>query len=160
MLARRCCGKTISLIDRGARLAHGRARPYIARREAPNATLPGVMGHTPLLLAIDTQGEATLVVLLLSRGADPNARKHGGVTPLQLAIDVALEARKNEYDDTGVARDPSTEVVELLLRAGADPRLTDNRGRNAFDWARETGNYTAEAVLRAWAPPSPPLRLR
>jgi hypothetical protein len=71
-----------------------------------------------------------------------------------------LETAKYRYDVENVIEDPSTEVLELLLRAGADPRLTDDRGHDAFYWARDTGNYAAEAVLRAWVPTPPPPKLR
>lgn len=37
---------------------------------------------------------------------------------------------------------------------------TAHQHYTAFAWARDTGNYAAEAVLRAWVPPSPPPKLR
>ncbi len=116
-------------------------------------------GRSPLLMAVDG-GDATLTEVVLSRGADPNLRGYRGITPLQCAIDSELEAKKYQFDLTGVEEDPSVEILEMLLRAGADPRLTDDRGHDAFHWARDTGNYTAEAVLRAWVSPSPPPKLR
>jgi uncharacterized protein len=60
--------------------------------------------------------------LLLEAGADPNARQHGGYTPL-------LEAA--QQGDAGLA--------ELLLRHGADRRATLEDGRSAAELAERAG---------------------
>jgi len=48
----------------------------------------------------------------------------GGITPLWWLPDDESKA---------------TEVVELLLAAGADPAMKDGEGRTAADWARKRG---------------------
>ena len=61
------------------------------------------------------------ILYLIEAGADPNAAAAGGVTPLHRAV-----------------RNRCSAAVEALLRAGADPRLPNDRGSTAFDLARWT----------------------
>lgn len=69
--------------------------------------------------------------LLLSKGADPNARQHGGFTPL-------LEAAQHGDSD----------LAELLLAHGADPAVALEDGRTAADLAGEAGAAELAERLR------------
>jgi hypothetical protein len=74
------------------------------------------------------------IVYLIEAGADPNAAAAGGVTPLHRAV-----------------RNRCSAAVEALLRAGADPRLPNDRGSTASDLARWTTGRggTGSAAARA-----------
>jgi ankyrin repeat protein len=78
-----------------------------------------------------------VIVCLIGAGADPNATAAGGVTPLHRAV-----------------RNRCSAAVEALLRAGADPRLPNDRGSTASDLARwttgrgGTGSAAAKAEQR------------
>jgi Ankyrin repeats (many copies)/Ankyrin repeat len=61
------------------------------------------------------------ILYLIEAGADPNAAAAGGVTPLHRAV-----------------RNRCSAAAEALLRAGADPRLQNDRGSTASDLARWT----------------------
>lgn len=65
--------------------------------------------------------QRAVIVYLIEAGADPNAAATGGVTPLHRAV-----------------RNRCSAAVEALLRAGADPRLRNDRGSTASDLARWT----------------------
>jgi ankyrin repeat protein len=82
-----------------------------------------------------------MVRLLLSHGADPNARGALGRTPLMNAA---------EWHDPA--------AVELLLAAGADVRARDRWGASALDKASEEGRAEIVRILRQAAghSPSPP----
>jgi ankyrin repeat protein len=71
------------------------------------------------------------VALLLAAGADPDARQHGGWTPLMQA-----------------AAHGDVEVVDLFLGAGADPSLADEEGKTAADRAEEHGYRDLAERLR------------
>jgi hypothetical protein len=77
-----------------------------------------------------TSGDESAVSALLADGADVNERTSGGQTPLILAI---IFGR--------------TEMVRLLVKAGADPELRDNLGLNATDWAKRRGLTEALEIL-------------
>jgi TonB family protein len=69
-----------------------------------------------------TDGDAATVQALVAAGSDVNTTASGGQTPLILAI---LFRR--------------TQILSLLLEAGADPLLPDSLGLNALDWAQRKG---------------------
>ena len=73
--------------------------------------------------------------LLVERGADVNARQHGGYVPLHQA-----------------AQHGDVELAELLLAAGADPDVALDDGRTAADIAREAGHEQLAERLRESSP--------
>jgi len=75
----------------------------------------------PLTQAV-TSGDANAVRAALAGGADVNERNNGGQTALILAVIFS-----------------HTDVVRLLVKAGADPRLRDNLGLDAVEWAHRRG---------------------
>lgn len=87
------------------------------------------MNFVPLTQAV-TSGDAGVVKALLANGADVNERTAGGQTPLILAAIFG-----------------HTQLIVLLLDAGADPQLRDNLGLNAIDWAQRRGATEAIDVL-------------
>ncbi len=72
---------------------------------------------TALAIACDA-GHKAVAELLLDRGANPNARLHGGGTVLH-----------------SVAAKGYLSILELLLRRGADPDLKDEEGRTPLHLA-------------------------
>ena len=72
---------------------------------------------------------------LLAAGHDPNEICPGGWPTLHQGID----AEADGYNQTGYSdqedNPPSGRMVELYLRAGANPYLQDTEGRDAFDFA-------------------------
>jgi TonB family protein len=74
------------------------------------------------LMGAVTDGDTEAVRALLAAGSDINKTASGGRTPLILAI---LFRR--------------TQILRLLLDAGADPKQCDSLGLNAMDWAERKG---------------------
>jgi hypothetical protein len=124
---------------------HEMARDLITR--GANIRARNRRGAEPLHAAvIGVPGSATwnptrqrdVIRYLIGAGADPNAAAVGGVTPLHRAV-----------------RNRCSAAVEALLRAGADPRLPNDRGSTAADLARwttgrgGTGSTAAKAEQRA-----------
>jgi ankyrin repeat protein len=72
-------------------------------------------GRTPLMMAAMRPGDSAIVELILSKGADIQARDRFGATALSLA------ARAGDLD-----------TVELLIAKGADPNLRDGVGKGAL----------------------------
>ena len=79
-----------------------------------------------------------LISFLLAHGANPNpdpAQVY--VLPLNLAVDVAVQAVLNEEVDA-----LSNETIDLLLHHGADFTVRDQSGKNALEMA---ANYNSAA---------------
>ena len=89
----------------------------------------GEGGYTPLMLATANHAQP-LVVALLKKGADVNARNSGGVTALMIA-----------------AANGRAELVELLVHAGADLQAQSERGDTALSIARAKGNEKVIKLL-------------
>jgi ankyrin repeat protein len=75
------------------------------------------------------EGRTEVVLLLLARGVDPNAVYQNDLTALMWA-----------------AGNGKADTVKALLAAGAKPGLKDNRGKTAFDMARD-GHFPEVALL-------------
>lgn len=87
---------------------------------AADQRLPG--GGTPLMIAAGF-GLLTLTERLLRHGADVHARDEVGTTALLAAAQHAFAS--GDTDGTGT-------LLDLLLRAGADPRQTNTAGQDAL----------------------------
>ena len=83
----------------------------------------------PLTNAV-TSGDEQAVSALLANGADVNETTGGGQTALILAVIFG-----------------HTNLVKLLMKAGADPQLRDNLGLNAIEWAQRRGLTEAHSIL-------------
>ncbi|HEU4835169.1 MAG TPA: ankyrin repeat domain-containing protein [Pyrinomonadaceae bacterium] len=83
----------------------------------------------PLTNAV-TSGDEQAVSALLANGADVNETTGGGQTALILAV---IFGRTN--------------LVKILMKAGADPQLRDNLGLNAIEWAQRRGLTEALSIL-------------
>jgi ankyrin repeat protein len=95
---------------------------------------PVTVLQVPVLSLAAIRGDATIVRMLLAKGADANAKDAAGSTPLFWAV-------RSDYD--------SHDVVDVLLKAGADPNAKDLAGENALDLARRRGMIRSERLLRA-----------
>jgi ankyrin repeat protein len=86
-------------------------------------------GWTPLLRAV-VEGTPAEVEALLAAGANPNDALPYDTLPAFNAGRTALMA--------AVPNCHGEAIVELLLRAGADPRARDANGATFFDYVAET----------------------
>ncbi len=83
---------------------------------------PKFRGHFEKLLRLAAaRGDADLVAERLGWGIDPNCRSKRMRTPLIINVGGSC---------------PSVPTVQALLKAGADPSLTEDRGYSALDLAR------------------------
>ena len=132
----------------------GRVRALLALGADPNQRLTDGVDWTPLALAL-TVGDPDVVEVLLVRGADANAR---------WCVPVALDANRHPARmEPGcvVARGitplmaaaalGAQDVVDALLRSGADPALKDWRNHTAFDYATRTRHKDIAAELTQFA---------
>ena len=89
-----------------------------------------------------TAGDAAAVSAALAGGADVNERNNGGQTALILAVIFG-----------------HTKLVRILVDAGANPRLRDNLGLDAVEWAQRRGFTEAIQIFSSNTPaPPPPIR--
>lgn len=118
---------------------------------------------TPLLFAVK-YGQLEIAQLLLERGCDPNAPDFFGRTPLHLVAgipeilgDLILAKKINAFHKTddshakAIAFQTHTlEVLELLVKHGADVNATDRRGDSPLSYVfhDETANYVEKKFLR------------
>jgi len=87
-------------------------------------------GWTPLHYAA-SGGDPALVALLLDRGAEIDALSPNGTTPLMMA-----------------ARYGAIDSADLLLKRGANPRLRNQRGMDAAEFAAGAGRDTLADRLK------------
>lgn len=90
-----------------------------------------------------TSGDVKAVSAAPANGADVDERNNGGQTALILAVIFG-----------------HTHLVQLLINAGANPRLRDNLGLDAIEWAQRRGLADALEIFRTSSirAPSPPVR--
>jgi ankyrin repeat protein len=88
-------------------------------------------GWTPLHYAA-TNGHLAIIELLLENHAYVDAESPNGTTPLMMA-----------------AHYGSPEAVKLLLEAGADPRLKNQLGLTAIDFAQRANRTDAAELIAA-----------
>jgi ankyrin repeat protein len=84
-----------------------------ARVDSPRSS----KGRTPLIVACAYYGGREVCAYLIAHGAKVNAQSNDGTTALMLA-----------------AQYWKSDIVELLLKAGADAGLKDTRGQTAIDY--------------------------
>jgi cytohesin len=84
-----------------------------------------------LLHNVVLEGDADVVEIILEKGCDVNARGLASITPLDLAI-----------------RRGDPEIVQLLLRHGADPKQESGQ-RQPLDRARELGDEMIVELIEA-----------
>lgn len=99
----------------------------------------GRVGSTPLRAAIGAD-RYHCVRVLVRAGADIH-RVIRGHTALAWAVDVSVDGA---IQTDGVQGDEPTDVIELLLKAGADPRP-------GLRVARAYGSWKIIRLLSAWA---------
>jgi ankyrin repeat protein len=87
-----------------------------------NIDLPDPKGVTALFLAIDNFHFDTAKALI-EAGANPNKWDWWGRTPLYSAVDVNTLPHGGRADRRSVDATTSTEIIELLLEAGAWPNV-------------------------------------
>ncbi|XP_049762865.1 ankyrin-1-like [Schistocerca cancellata] len=104
---------------------------YILNKKLTTLEEKNENGETALMCAVQLPSwhteKQTLVQILLTSGASPNAKDSQGKTPLHIA-----------------AAEGDAKTVEALIAAGADVTERDLNGRMPLHWAAQS--YSAEAV--------------
>lgn len=114
-------------------------------------------------------GKEDVALLLLGAGADPSRTDHEGNTPLHLASKKGYTSPKlvnhllqhsavdvNARNAAGMtalhhaARRGRSDMVRLLLEAGADPSLRDDGGHVPLDLALQHRRDAVVDVLKGW----------
>lgn len=85
---------------------------------------------TPLICAIDALNPE-IVELLLNNGSNPNFMHTGLSLPLYHAVELAEEAA--DYDGTDDQK--LIEIIELLIKSGADMHLANYNGKSSYLYA-------------------------
>ena len=128
----------------------------------------GLNGWNPLFAACSSRcGYLGMVDLLLARGADPSIRNpHSGATPLIftacegsrralhcLLKDQRVLATTDAQDIQGqtalhkACYHGRSDVVRVLLEAGADPTVADINGHTVMDIAKHKGQGESVVLL-------------
>jgi ankyrin repeat protein len=119
--------------------------------------------RTPLIFAA-TNGHTSAVAFLISQGAEVNAKDSGGRTALLYAskrsfnetaallldkgADVNVQSKKKGITALMLAAVwDNVELVQMLLKHGADVQLTDTFGRTARILAQKKGNTAVIDLL-------------
>jgi ankyrin repeat protein len=96
------------------------ARTLLAR--GADINLPDPDGRTALLLAL-LNFHRDFAKFLISKGADINAWDFWGEAPLFIAVDLKSPQRTGRIDLPAIEATTGDEIVELLLKAGANPNV-------------------------------------
>jgi len=124
-----------SPVGYGAFFGHVEVLGELVRRGGDvGAASRNAMKVCPIHSAVAHSNHATAVELariVLDAGADVNARQQAGYTALHEA-----------------AMNGNVELVEFLLKHGADPALANDEGTKAVDLARSKGHERVVDVLR------------
>jgi len=128
-------------------------------------------GRTGLHITVERR-DVSWLSYLLTKGANPNIADNRGVTPLMLASQrgffegvetlIAGRARVDEPNEAGetplitAVHRRDTQMMRVLLKAGADPDRSDNSGRSARDYAQLEGadSQTLAEIERSARPAS------
>ncbi len=92
-------------------------------------------GWTPVMFAIQT-GDTEIVTALVRAGADVNVRAKDSSTPLIQAVITAT----------------TPDMIETLLRLGADITTQDKHGRTAHEYALENPDLQHTKIINALTP--------
>ncbi len=115
-------------------------------REDPAAITARDSEERTLLHEAALEDNSAAAAVLLEKGADPNARDRGGVTPLHEAVLIR--------SPTSAGRARNEEAIRLLLGAGADVNIADSFGRTPLSFAVQDGDEfeaVVELLLQAGA---------
>ena len=128
-------------------------------------------GETPLTLACGT-GNTVLIEKLLAAGADANAARWNGETALMIAsragtvpgvkLLISKGANVNAVDSgrsqnalMWAAAEGHSDVVDLLIASGADPKIASKAGFNPLVFAVQKGNtHSVSSLLTAGLSPN------
>jgi uncharacterized protein len=105
-------------------------RFLLANGADPNKPRSG-KGRTPLMIACAYYSGKGICSMLIQKGADVNIAANDGVTALMLA-----------------ASNAKSDVVELLLKSGANAKAKDETGKTAVDYATkaDVSDYLKQSV--------------
>ena len=123
--------------------------------------------RTPLIVAV-TQGHFKNVIILLSRGANPDAQEEQGLSGLMIAcmnqrndmLDALIESGasvslsdSNEYTALHWAVEfGDAKSVKLLTNAGADPKILMSDGTTLMELAHDRGGSVGQAIRQILKP--------
>jgi len=104
-----------------------------------NLELKNSQGDTALQCAAG-EGSVQAVSILCEAGADVNTRDNQDSTPL---INTVLSLQDANAKPLGLVK----QIIRTLLEHGADPTLTDNKGRTFIDCAAEDIQEEIQAIV-------------
>ena len=121
------------LLARGAKVDMALSAPLPGRSGMDSGDTTLGAGTTPLMRAARA-GDATVMKLLLEKGADPKLTTKDGNTALMFAAGVGYR----DKNTTGTERD-ALEALKVSLEAGLDIKQSDTRGETALHGAANRG---------------------
>jgi len=125
--------------DRNPKPANQRRHILMALRRGANLHATDKNGVTPLHHAVRFRSP-TAVKTLIERGANVNqACRRNGSTPLHRAV------TQTGAPGTAGKQPAATEIIRLLLAAGADPSITNKAGKKPADYVRDA---TIKSLLK------------